>query len=98
MKEILLRLASSLSLAAADETKCFVHLIFNSILHLVNGVLCDLQNLLRYFNGTAIVVFLKFPLTPSASVFPNILALYLKGLKSSVFEISASKLIASSFE
>ena len=58
----------------------------------------DLQKLLRYFNGTAIVVFFNIPFAPSATVFPNNLALYSKDLKLKVFALSASKLLASSLE
>ena len=59
VKTILLELApSSLSVLAvpgADKTKCFVHLSFNSTLHLVTGSSSDLQEVLRYFNGMAMV-------------------------------------------
>ena len=47
---------------------------------------------------TAIVAFLEILFAPSASVFPNNLALYLKGLKLLSLAISALKLVASSFE
>ena len=42
----------------------FVHLSFNSTLQLINGISGNLKTLLRYFNGTALVVFLKFLLGP----------------------------------
>ena len=70
-------------------------------LQLLNSISSDLQKLLKYFNGTAIVAFLKILLvwfgagwTPVfsnnlATVFPNNLALYFKDLKLSVFAISA---------
>ena len=45
-----------------DKTQCFVHLSFNSTLHLINGISNDLQKLLRYFNGIEIVAFLRIPL------------------------------------
>ena len=78
---------STLSAPAADKTQYFVH--FNSILQLLNGITSNLQTLLKYFNGTAIVAFLKIPFVPSAAVFHNNLALYLKDLKSSPLAISA---------
>ena len=56
-----------------------VHLSFNSTLQLINGILSDLQNLLKYFNGTAIVQFFRVPLVRFgkdwATVFYNNLAL-----------------------
>ena len=57
-----------------------------------------LQKYLRYFSDTAIIAFFKIPFTPSASVFRNNLALYVKGLKILVFAISLWKLFASSLE
>ena len=42
--------------------------------------------------------FLKIPFAPSAAAFPNLLALYLKGLKLLTLAISASKSVSSSFE
>ena len=71
---------------------------FNSTLQLINGILSDLQKLLKHFDGTAIVAFLKVPFAPFAAVFPNHLALYLKDLKLSSLAISALKLVASSLE
>ena len=64
VKIISLALASSLitfSVPPAVKTKYFAHLSFNSTLQLINGILSDLQKLLKYFNSTAIVVFLKIP-------------------------------------
>ena len=58
----------------------------------------ELEKSLKYFNDIAIATFLKIPLSLSASVFPNNLALYAKDLKPLVFAISALKLITSSFE
>ena len=58
----------------------------------------DLQKLLKYFNGTAIVAFFRIPFSPSASVFSNNLVFHLKNLKPSVFSILAFKLVALSFE
>ena len=51
----------ALSVPATDKTKCFAHLSFNSTLQLINGISSDLQKLFTYFNGTAIVTFLKIP-------------------------------------
>ena len=58
----------------------------------------DLQKLLKYFNGTAIVVFFKIELSLSALVLSNSLAIYMNGLKSLVLAISALRLVASSLE
>ena len=92
----------TLSGPAADKTQYLVHLSFNSILPLISGISSDLQKLLIYFNGTAIVAFFRIPLAASgagwAAVFLNKLALYLKDLNSSVFAVSASKLGVSSLE
>ena len=78
----LLALASSLilfSLPVTIKTPYFVHVSFSSTLQLINGVSSNLQKLLKYFNGTAIVAFLKIPLVAFgaglATVFPNNLAL-----------------------
>ena len=57
VKLILLRLAFVLPLPAADKTQYFVHLIFNSTLQLINDISSDFRKLLKYFNGTATVVF-----------------------------------------
>ena len=85
VKIILLELAFVLSLPATDKTQYFVHLSFNSILELVNGILSDLSKLLRYFNGKAIVAYFRNPLASFGegweAVFPNHLALYSKDLK-----------------
>ena len=60
---MLLELAFALSLPAADKTQCFYHLSFNSVLQLINGILCDLQKLrLKYCDATAIVAFFRIPL------------------------------------
>ena len=53
-----------------------------------------IQKLLKYFNDTAIVAFLK---TPFAAVFPNNLALYSKNLKLLSLAMSELKLVATSF-
>ena len=59
VKTISSELSSALSVPVEAKTQCFVHLSFNSILQLINGISSDFQKLLRYFNGTATVVFLK---------------------------------------
>ena len=53
-----------------------MHLSFNSDFVIINGIPSDLQNLLRNFNGTETVMFLKFSFSLWASVFPNNLALH----------------------
>ena len=61
---MLFALASSLILfllPAADKTQYFVHLSFNSSLQLINRISSDRQKLLKHFNGTVIVPFLKIP-------------------------------------
>ena len=102
---ILLALASSLilfSLPATDKTQYFARLSFNSTLQIIHGISYDLQELLKYFNGTTIVALHKIPLAAlgegRAAAFPNNLALYLKDLKLSSLAISALKLLASSLE
>ena len=76
----------------------FAHLSFNSSLQLINGISSDLRTLLRYFNSAAIFVFSKNPFVPSASVFPNKLALYLKHMKALPSAITTLKLVVSSLE
>ena len=78
----MLKLASLLSAAAAEKAQYFVYIWFSSILQLINDISSDLQTLLRYFNGTAIVELSRIAFAPSASVFPNNLALYSKSLRS----------------
>ena len=56
-KIILSGLSFVLSLLAADKTQYFVHLSFYSSLQLINGILRDLQNLFKYFNGAGITEF-----------------------------------------
>ena len=87
---------SVLATQSTDQTQCFVHLSFSSTLQLINAISSDLQKLFRYFNGTAVVAFLKVPHSSSISVFLNNLALYLKDLKLTVFVISLLKPISSS--
>ena len=90
--EFLLLLLLLLSVPTAGKTQYFAHISFNSTFYLINCISSDLQKLRKYFNGTAI------PLAPSASVFFNNLALYMKDLKLLVFSIFALKLVVSSFE
>ena len=87
---ILLGLPSSISTPAVDKTQHFFHLSFNYTLLLINGISSDFQKLLKYFNSTASVVFLKIPLAPSDSVFFNELPLYMKNLK--LFELYSIRL------
>ena len=54
--------SSRFPLPAAEKAQYFDRLSFNSTLQLINDILRDLQKLLKYFNGTAIVAFLKIPL------------------------------------
>ena len=79
VKIILLGLAFVLPAPAAGKTHYFVHLSFNStlvLICLINGISNDIQILLKYFNGTAIVKFFKIPFALSASAFFINLALY----------------------
>ena len=94
VKIILLGLAFVLSLPVADKTQYFAHLSFNITLQVINGISSDLQKLLKFFNGTAIVPLFRIPYAPSASVYPNKLGLYLKDLKLSMFAIVLLKLVA----
>ena len=68
----------------------------------INGISSDLQVLLRYFNDTAIVTFLRISLLLSsagwASVSSTNLLLYMKDLKATSFAILAINLAASSLE
>ena len=74
-----------------EKTQYFVHLCFHSTLQLINYISRDLQKLLKYFSGTAIVAFFRIPLAlirvSLATVFPKNIVLYLKDLKLSVFSI-----------
>ena len=55
-------------------------------LHLINGISNDLQKLLKYFNGTTILVsFTKLLLLAAFTVFPT-RALYLNDLELSVLK------------
>ena len=86
------------SLPATEKTQYFFHLSSNSNLQLINDISSNLRKLLKYFNEKAIVAFFKIPFAPSATIFPNNLALYLKNLKSLVLAIFALKPVASYLE
>ena len=57
VKIMLLGLTFVLSAPAADRTQYFAVISSNSALQLINEISSDLQKLLKYFNGTAIVAF-----------------------------------------
>ena len=75
VKMLLLEPALLFSTPAAAKTQCFVHLSFNSTLHLINGISSDGQKLLTYLNGTTIAAFFRIELFQSATVFFNNLTL-----------------------
>ena len=56
----------ALSVPAKDKTQYFARLSFNFTLQLINGISSDLRKLLKYFNGTSIVAFLRIPLAAFA--------------------------------
>ena len=91
VKIILLAFSLSLPLPLpfADKRQYFVHLSFKSTFQLINGISSDLQQLLKYYNSTAIASFFRIPLELFrlgwATVFPNNIALHFKDLKLSVF-------------
>ena len=60
VKIMSLGLVFILSVPAADKTQSFVYSSLHSAMQLINGISRDLQKLLKYFNGTAIVAFLEF--------------------------------------
>ena len=60
---------------AKTKTQWFIHLSFNLTFQLINGILSDLQKLLRYFNGTAIIAFFRIKSFPSATVNSNNLSI-----------------------
>ena len=76
VKIILLEVTSLFLPPTTDKTQWFTLLKFNLTLQLINGIWSDLRKLLRYFNDTVIVVFLKISFALSATVFPNNMALY----------------------
>ena len=106
LKIILLALSLSLSLTLSlpfvDKKQYFVYLSFNSTLQLINGILSDLQKILKVFSSTAILAifrtFLAWFGVVWAAVLSKNLALYLKDLKLLVLAISALKLVASPME
>ena len=55
IEKLILELALLFSLRSTDKTQCFVHLSFDSTLQLINGISSDVQEILKYFNGIAIV-------------------------------------------
>ena len=71
-------------------------------MQLINGISSDLQKLLRYINGTLIVVFFKIPLllygAGWTSVSPANLISYMKALKVALIPITALSLVTSSFQ
>ena len=92
VKTILLEIASSLSTPATEKMICpFKFQLSFAINQYISS---DLQKLLRYVNDTAIAVFFEVPFAPSATVFHNDLALYLKDLKTLPSTISALKSVA----
>ena len=64
----------------------------------MNGIWSDLRKLLKYFNGTKIVAFLKTPFAASASVLYNNVALCSEDVMLLLLGISALKLVFSSFK
>ena len=100
VKIILLVLSASsvLSALAADKTQYLIHLRSNSILQSIIGIFSNFPKLLKYFNGTAVVLCFRIPFTPSATEISYNLVLYSEDLKFLLLAISASKLAASSFE
>ena len=91
VKIILLGSASVLSSPFAKET-VISRFKFQFNLQLINSISSDLQKLLRYFNGTAIVALLEIPFAPSATVFPINLFSYLKDSKLLLLRILVLKL------
>ena len=98
IKIVLSELTLLFSVASKDKTQWFVHLSFNLILQLINGISSDLQGLLKYINGTAIFALNKIVVATFEAFFYNNLALYLKDLKLLSFAISLLKSDVSSLE
>ena len=67
----IIRISITIISTSSKKTQWPGHLNFNLTSQLINGISINLPKLLTYFNGTTIVMFLKIPLAPSASVFPN---------------------------
>ena len=88
VKTIFSWFALTLSTPSVAKTQCFVHLSFNSTFEiLISG---DLQTLLRYFSGKAVVAFSIIPFT--AAGLPIYVILYY------VILITLLELVASSLE
>ena len=70
-----------------DKVQSSIQFNLRRLLQLINYISSDLQKLLRYFNGTTILVFFKklFPSAASA-VFPTRVALYLNDSELSVLK------------
>ena len=98
VKILLVQLALLLSLPVVDKAQWLVHWSLNYALQLIIGTSSDLQKLLKNFNAITIVLFLKVPFTPLASVSQNFLPLCLKDSKSLVFAMSLLNSVASSLE
>ena len=99
-KNNIIKISISIVTPAVAKKQCFVHLSFNSTLQLINHISSDLQKLLKYFFGTAIMAFFRIFLLFGAgwaSVSPTNLALYIKDLKTTS-PISALKLVGSFLE
>ena len=67
----IIRISITIISKSSKKTQWPGHLNFNSTSQLINGISINLPKLFAYFNGTTIVLFLKIPLAPSVSVFPN---------------------------
>ena len=80
VKIILLGSALVLSTPPIVKTQCFVvHSSLSSIFQLINDISSNLQKLLRYFNGTAIVVFSIIPF--AVAMFTINFVLYLEDIR-----------------
>ena len=60
----------TLSIPATDKTQYFAHVSFNSTLQLIHGISSNLQKLLKYANGTAIIGMLRIPRRFKVSEYP----------------------------
>ena len=77
VKKLLSGLVLVFSLPSIVKTQSYGHSSFDSTLQLINAISSDLEKLLTYSNGTAIVASLKTVFSTSTDVFFNNLALYL---------------------
>ena len=75
-------------LAIVDITQSLLQFNSRWILQLINGISTDLQNLLKYFSGTAIFTFLNTLLLATVAESPMRLDLYLKDDKLSTETLS----------